>query len=152
MANLTGRGGFGDHPENINRDGAPKRDPMGWKATIKRITDMTRDEAIEYVGAKSKVGKLLKELPENMPIKDALVFISIIQFGRDPNPRMLSVLMDREEGRPQQAVDITSGGEPIAERVDDERFNRAISTFADAVREGLSGTGTGADGKVDTPE
>jgi hypothetical protein len=103
MANLTGKGGFGDHPENINREGAPTRG-QDWRRTIKRITDMTREEAIEYVGKKSKIGRLLKELPADLPIKDALVFISVIQYGRDPNPRMLSVLMDREEGKPAQPI------------------------------------------------
>ena len=138
MANLTGRGGFGDHPENINRDGLNRRDPMGWKATIKRITDMTREEAIAYVGPKSKVARLLKELPENMPLKDALVFISIIQFGRDPNPRMLSVLMDREEGKPAQALDITSQGESIVPQLPDEerlsRMKQLASTIAEEIK------------------
>jgi hypothetical protein len=103
MANPTGKGGFGERPQDINLEGAPKRG-QNWQATIKRITDMTREEAIEYVGAKSKIGKLLKELPEGMPLKDALVFISLIQYGRDPNAKMLSVLMDREEGKPVQPI------------------------------------------------
>lgn len=101
--NPTGKGGFGERPQDINRTGANRRDPNNWQSTIKRITDMTRDEAIKYVGEKSKVAKLLKELPADLPIKDALVFISIIQYGRDPNPRMLSTLMDREEGKPKDA-------------------------------------------------
>ena len=37
-------------------------------------------------------------------------------------------------------VDVTSNGESV-KPIDDERFNRAISTLADAVREGLSRTG-----------
>lgn len=105
MANPKGVGGFQDHPELINKEGAPKRG-QNWQATVKRITDMTREEAIAYVGAKSKIGKLLKELPENMPLKDALVFISIIQYGRDPNPRMLAALMDREDGKPNQPLKV----------------------------------------------
>ena len=106
--NATGKGGFQDRPQDINREGAPKRSRESWQATVRRITDMTRDEAIEYVGTKSKIAKLLKELPADISIKDALVFISIIQYGRDPNPRMLNVLMDREEGKPTQPI----GGDP----------------------------------------
>ena len=112
MANPTGKGGFADHPENINREGAPKRG-QNWQDTVKKITDMTREEAIEYVGKRSKLARLLKELPPNLPIKDALVFISIIQYGRDPNPRMFQALADREDGKPQQNMDIKSGGEKI---------------------------------------
>lgn len=104
MANPTGKGGFGDRPQDINREGLNKRAPQNWQATVKRITDMTREEAIEYVGAKTKIGRLLKELSPNIPIKDALVLVAIIQFGRDPNPRMLATLMDREEGKPAQPI------------------------------------------------
>lgn len=103
MANPTGKGGFGDHPENINREGAPKRG-QNWQDTVKKITDMTREEAIEYVGKRSKLARLLRELPPSLPIKDALVFISIIQYGRDPSSRLLQVLMDREDGKPNQTI------------------------------------------------
>ena len=103
MANPTGKGGFGDHPENINKEGAPKRG-QSWQETVKRLTDMTRDELIAYIGAKTKLGKLLKELPPDVPVKDALILISIIQYGRDPNPRLLAALMDREEGKPNQPI------------------------------------------------
>ena len=104
MANPTGKGGFQDHPELINKDGLNRRASQNWQATIKRITDMTREEAIAYVGPRSKIAKLLRELPADLPIKDALVFISIIQYGRDPNPRLLGTLMDREDGKPNQPI------------------------------------------------
>lgn len=110
--NPTGKGGFKDHPELINKEGAPKRG-QSWQETVKRLTDMTREELIAYVGKTTRLGKLLKELPPKVPVKDALLLIAIIQFGRDPNPRLLSTLMDREEGKPQQAVDLTSGGEKL---------------------------------------
>jgi hypothetical protein len=109
MANPTGKGGFADHPENINKDGAPPRSKQNWQETVKKITDMTREEAIEYVGKRSKLARLLKELPQGLPIKDALVFISIIQYGRDPNPRMFQALADREDGKPNQPIGINNG-------------------------------------------
>ena len=107
MSNPTGKGGFGERPQDINLEGAPKRG-QNWQETIKRITDMTREEAIAYVGASTKIGKALKELSPKMPLKDALVFASIIAYGRDPNPRMLAALMDREEGKPNQSVNLTN--------------------------------------------
>ena len=124
MSNPTGKGGFQERPEDINKEGLNRRASQNWQATVKRITDMTREEAIEYVGARSKIGKLLKELPEGMPIKDALVFISLIQYGRDPNPRMLSVLMDREDGKPNQPLSAPDGKPLIPDIPDEERLAR----------------------------
>lgn len=109
MANPTGKGGFQDHPELINKNGAPKRG-QNWQETVKRLSDMTREELIAYVGPRTKIGKLLKELPPGVPMKDALVLISFIQYGRDPNPRLLSALMDREDGKPNQPVSGPDGG------------------------------------------
>jgi hypothetical protein len=110
----------------INRAGAPKRGQT-WQETVKRITDMTREEAIEYLGANTKLGKQLKELSPEVPIKDALVFISLIAYGRDPNPRMLATLMDREEGKPSQPIELKD------ELTDDERIAR-LTTLLDAAR------------------
>lgn len=107
MANPTGKGGFKERPQDINLAGAPKRG-QSWQESVKRLTDMTRDEIVEYVGAKTKLGKMLKELPPNVPIKDALILIAFIQFGRDPNPRMLSALMDREDGKPNQPLNMNA--------------------------------------------
>lgn len=68
---------------------------------------MTKGELIAYVGGKStRLGKILDELPEGIPVKDAMVLIGIIAFGRDPSPGMLNALMDREEGKPRQVVDL----------------------------------------------
>jgi hypothetical protein len=106
--NKTGKGGFGDHPEHINREGSPPRG-QSWSEAWKRVTNMTREEAIEYVGANTKIGRLLKELSPNIPIKDALIFASIVAYGREPNARMLSAIMDREEGKPPQPFE---GGDP----------------------------------------
>ena len=101
--NPTGRGGFQDHPELINKEGANAKD-RSWRGAVSRLTNMTRDELIVYVGGKSRMGKLLKELPPNIPVKDALVLISIVQFGRDPSPGMFNALADREDGKPVTPV------------------------------------------------
>jgi hypothetical protein len=93
----------------INRKGAPKRG-QSWRETVKRITDMTREEAIAYVGPTSKIGRHLKELSPDMPIKDAIIFSTIIAYGREPNARMLAALMDREDGKPEQAIGLDVKG------------------------------------------
>lgn len=134
MANPTGKGGFGDRPEDINREGLNRRSRETWQATVRRITDMTREEAIAYVGPKTKLGKLLKELPPGLPIKDAMVFISIIQYGRDPNPRMLQTLSDREDGKPAQPItgDPNQPLKVIIEYADAGNQNQATETSSSA--------------------
>lgn len=101
MANPTGKGGFGDRPQDINREGANAKD-KSWSGAVSRLTNKTREELIAYVGPNTKMGKLLKELPPKIPVKDALVLMSIIAYGRDPSPGMLNALADREEGKPNQ--------------------------------------------------
>jgi phage terminase large subunit len=105
--NPTGKGGFGERPQDINVGGAPRKG-QSWAEVVKRITDMTRDEAMEYVGKNTRLGKLLKELPPKLPLKDAMVFASIVHYGREPNARMFQALTDREEGKPKEP---TAGGD-----------------------------------------
>jgi PBSX family phage terminase large subunit len=112
VPNPTGKGGFGERPQDINVGGAPRKG-QSWAEVVKRITDMTRDEAMEYVGKNTRLGKLLKELPPKLPLKDAMVFASIVHYGREPNARMFQVLTDREEGKPKEQPQ-QSGGESAA--------------------------------------
>lgn len=93
------KGSSGNPAGNIPRG-------QSWQETIKRITNMDKAQLHEYVGKNTKLGRILEELPEGIPVKDAMVLIGIIQFGRDPEARMLSVLMDREEGKPKQSLDL----------------------------------------------
>lgn len=89
-----------------NPKGAPKRG-QSWQETIRHLTDMDRDELVAYVGGeKTTLGKTLREIPAGIPIKDVMILIALVQFGREPDARMLSVLMDREEGKPKQVVDL----------------------------------------------
>jgi hypothetical protein len=86
-----------------NPAGAPKRG-SSWAETIRRLTEMTRDDLLEYVGPTTSLGRQLKELPPNIPMKDAAILIALIQFGRDPQASLLTALMNREEGMPRQPV------------------------------------------------
>jgi phage terminase large subunit len=112
--NPTGKGGFGERPQDINVGGAPRKG-QSWAEVVKRITDMTRDEAMEYVGKNTRLGKLLKELPPKLPLKDAMVFASIVHYGREPNARMFQALTDREEGKPKEP---TVGGDSEKNKID----------------------------------
>lgn len=102
----------------INRKGAPPRG-QSWQETIKRLTDMTREEAIEYVGANTQLGRQLKELPPDVSIKDAMILAVIIAFGREPNARMLAAIMDRTDGKVTDKVEQTGEVRVIIEYADD---------------------------------
>jgi PBSX family phage terminase large subunit len=86
---------------NRNLKGAPPRG-QDWRETLKRITEYTREEAIEYVGANTTIGRMLKELPPNIPIKDGMAFQTVIAYGREPSARMLTAIMDRVDGKPTE--------------------------------------------------
>jgi hypothetical protein len=104
MSNPTGKGGFQDHPELINKEGAPKRG-QNWQESVKRLTDMTRDELVEYVGGKkTRIGKLLASASADIPMKDAVIVAALVAFLVDPNPRMFTALSDREDGKPNQPI------------------------------------------------
>ncbi len=103
---------FVKNDPRINRKGAPVRG-QSWRETVKRLTDMTGEEAIAYVGKTTSLGRYLKDLPPTLPIKDAIVLSTIIGYGRDPtNARMLAALMDREEGKPAQPTEDTDSKQP----------------------------------------
>ena len=108
IANPTGKGGFGERPQDINREGAPKRGQT-WSESIKRITDMDREELIKYVGGgKTRIGRLLAKMPADIPIKDGMIVAAIVSFMMDPDARMFEKLTDREEGKPPQSVSLSN--------------------------------------------
>lgn len=53
-------------------------------------------------------------------------------------------------GKFTDRVDVTTGGEKIETKVDDARFDRAISTLADAIRDRISETGAKPNGEMDS--
>lgn len=118
--NPTGKGGFGDHPENINREGAPKRG-QSWQEAVKRITDMDKAELIAYVGGRrTRIGKLIASMPDKMPLKDAMIIAGAVAFLIDPNPRMLQALADREDGKPNQPITGKDGNDLVIRVVYEE--------------------------------
>ena len=56
----------------------------------------------------------------------------------------------RVHGKFNDHVDVTSDGKQIGQPIDDERFDRAISTLADALRESISGKSAKPNSDVDT--
>lgn len=92
VPNPTGKGGFGDNPENINRNGRPKG---------LSITEMVR-EALEEV--EEKTGKQWKDL---------IIRRILLKATNDGDTQMLKAIWAYIDGMPRQSTDITSGGETL---------------------------------------
>lgn len=98
--NPTGKGGFGDNPQN--------RNPGGWK----------KDQSISYQYnflIRLKVDEFrewLQEHPENeRTMAQELAYQAVLKARKELN--YLREITDRIEGKPSQSTDITSGGKPI---------------------------------------
>jgi hypothetical protein len=96
-----------------NPNGRPTNTRQSWAGVVRKLTNMTLAELVEYVGPQTRIGRELKKSPPHLTVKEAFIVASIIAFGREPNARMLQTLTDREDGKPAQVVDVTSGGEKI---------------------------------------
>lgn len=92
IPNPEGKGGFGDNPENINRNGRPKG---------LSITEMVK-EALEEI--EPKTGK---------PWKDLIVKRILIKAVNDGDQQMIKAVWQYIDGMPKQSTDITSGGKQI---------------------------------------
>lgn len=97
--NPTGKGGFGDHPEN--------RSPGGWKPEVtfsyqyKRFMNMTYEELAEWLQKPDKEKKIVEDLAYRA-----------VRRSKDSLPDVREIT-DRTEGKAAQSIDVTSGGEQI---------------------------------------
>lgn len=93
----------------INRKGAPKRGQT-WSESVKHLTSMTREELLDYVGgANTKVGKILVSMPQEIEVREAMIIAAIASFLSRGDSRILSMLMDRDEGKVTQGIAISKG-------------------------------------------
>jgi len=93
MANKNAKppdGGFKDHPERINRSGAPKKLPNLDRLLIEVLGNEDQDD--------SEIKAILMGL-----VKDA----------KSGNARAAEILLDRAYHKVKQPIDITSKGESI---------------------------------------
>lgn len=89
--NSDSRRGFASHPENINKNGAPKRQ-WTWEGTYQKAVDKSADD-----------GRPVKEHVAEALIAEAL----------KGNVNAIKELADRMDGKPDQRTDITSGGDKL---------------------------------------
>lgn len=95
-----------------NPAGRPK-DGESWAAIIKAVGDMYPADLIAFIGADNDLGRMLGELPENVQMKylvTARVFSSLMF---EPTSGLWKELMERTEGKVQDKLDLTSGGEKL---------------------------------------
>ncbi len=102
----TGKGGKTTGSWKPGQSGNPKGRPSegeSWAATIKRISNMTGEEASSYVVA---VAKQLKPL-KGVTLKEAVVMRCFAALMFEPQAAMFNAIVDRAEGKmPQGFFDI----------------------------------------------
>lgn len=98
--NPTGKGGFGDHPEN--------RNPGGWKPEYtfsyqyRRFMNMTVKEFKQW---KDKTSDKEKTMVEE------LAYVAVLKARTEFKERQ--EITNRTEGMPKQSIDATSNGQTL---------------------------------------
>lgn len=109
--NPTGKGGFGDHPEN--------RNPGGWKPEYtfsyqyKRFLNMDVKTFKEW---KDKTSDKEKTMVEE------LAYVAVLKARSEFKERQ--EIANRTEGMPKQSNDLTTNGEKIG--ITDEQLKRIL--------------------------
>lgn len=98
--NPEGKGGFGDHPENRS-DGRWSKE-SSFSYWFNKLKDMTEDELAQWK----------KDNPEGSRKVACSLALTRVENARK-NLIEFREVADRSEGKPRQAVDITTGGEKI---------------------------------------
>lgn len=85
--------------ESGNPHGRP-RDGESWAAVIKRISNMTGQEAAQYVNEFAKFFRPMK----GITLKEAVILRSFAALLFDPQASMLNAIMERAEGKLSQTI------------------------------------------------
>jgi hypothetical protein len=110
-----------------NPTGAPKRGES-WSEIIKRIGDMTPDEAATKFG---EVAKQIRNMPDGVTLKELVVMRVYASMLFEPAPGLFSHLLDRVDGAVTQKIE--GDGTQTIVRVIYERSNgEAERTSPDA--------------------
>lgn len=96
VPNPTGKGGFGDNPENRNPGGWKKEDSISYQYNM--LMRLSPDELVKFK-------------PET--VAQMIAFKRIKEANKDNGLPDTREITDRTEGKAPQAIDITTGGEKL---------------------------------------
>ncbi len=91
----------------LNPNGRP---PVSnsWAGIIRELTNMTTEQLLEAVGGpRTELGKQIKKYPKGVIVKRLLAARLITALMFDPTPGLVNALMDREEGKVPDKLDMT---------------------------------------------
>lgn len=109
-----------------NPKGRPK-DGESWSAIFSSVSNMYSGDILEFIGKTTGLGKELEKLPKNVQIKYLVVARVLASLAIDPAPGLLKEVLERLEGKVSERIDMTTGGEKLANLSDEEKIMRIIS-------------------------
>jgi len=97
LRNPTGKGGFGEHPENINKTGRPKNEQR-FGYWLQFFKDLTNEQFYKYI----------EERPESqMYMAESIAYERVKKSKK--NLSEYREVADRTEGRPKQTIEHEGG-------------------------------------------
>ena len=57
-------------------------------------------------GQDTLLGRQLLKIPQGVPLKYLVAIKAVVASIKEPNAKMLSAIMDREDGKPSQPLDV----------------------------------------------
>ena len=91
-ANATGKGGFGDNPENINRKGLTSKAKKAYYKAAELLAEAQLEQSEAYLAVVKAAGSDLEKL----------------KFIDAAFNTFIKNIMDRVDGTPRQSVDLSS--------------------------------------------
>jgi len=138
------------YDERRNLLGAPLRGDS-YAEHFDKSVQMTPAQVVELIGKDNDLGQAFCNMPQDVPLKMLLSLRNIAAEMFEPSAGRMAMMMERTEGKVTDHLDLSnSDGTLQPKENDDERFNRAISSLADALRESVSSKSTGEKSPLDT--
>lgn len=89
-----------------NPKGAPKRG-TSWAEVITKTYEMTPAQIQEWLGARNELSASFRQMPQDVPLKHLVVARVAAALMFEPTPALLAAIMNRAEGMPTQAVELS---------------------------------------------
>ena len=96
-----------------NPAGRPK-DGQSWREVIAELSNATVEDIIQMVGEHNDLGRALKAMPKNVQMKYLVTARVMAALMFEPQASLWNGLMDRMEGKVTEPIDVTSGGDKVA--------------------------------------